>query len=122
MPESVRNFIRFTFDLIDQGEPHLIAAAFTWGREDLIPDMFTEIVKDIESNLQGHSLNTFIYYLERHIELDGDEHGPLARKMMEELCGDDEAKWDACIEVSRQALLLRKELWDGILTALENKN
>ena len=50
--------------------------------------MFTVIVKNLEQQFKGQ-LDTFIYYLDRHIELDEGEHGPMARLMMEELCGED---------------------------------
>ena len=61
-------FLKSTFDVIESNEPHKIASAFTFGREDLIPDMFTAIVKEYNSD---NKLDKFVYYLERHIELDG---------------------------------------------------
>ncbi|MBD1430173.1 MULTISPECIES: DUF3050 domain-containing protein [Sphingobacterium] len=110
----IKEFLKFTFQIIETKEPHKIAAAFTFGREDLIPHMFSSILKEIQINFPESDLAKFIYYFQRHIELDGDEHGPLALKMIEELAQDDAQKWEEIQIVSKQALKKRLDLWDSI--------
>lgn len=112
--ERIRDFVRFTFEVIASNEPHKIASAFTFGREDLIPDMFTSILREIQSRFPAADLSKMIYYFQRHIELDGDEHGPLAIKMIEELAGDDEQKWQEMAVVAKESLKKRLALWDAI--------
>ena len=58
------------------------------------------------------------YYLERHIELDGGEHGPLALELISNLCGDDDNKWKEVEETAIACLVARKKLWDSILANL----
>jgi len=114
----VKNFMQFTFNTIATNEPHKIASVFTFGREDLIPNMFIQIVKNI-NNEKNVSAKKLIYYLERHIELDGDDHGPIALKMISNLCGDNKKKWDDVIIYSKKALKERIKLWDHILYCIE---
>ena len=112
----VKEFMDFTFNIINTNKNHVIASVFTFGREDLIPDMFIEIVKKLSINDEIKA-DHLIYYLERHIEIDADEHGPMALKMIEKLCGEDEMKWKEAEIASKKALEMRIKLWDYI----ENK-
>ena len=118
---NIKAFLDFTFRVIEEGKAHEIAAAFTFGREDLIPSMFTEILKNFQANFPETDLTKLIYYFERHIELDADEHGPMAMEMITELCGTDAQKWSDVEEISILALEKRIGLWDAIEESLTLK-
>lgn len=112
-PDEAKGFVRDTFHILSESKLHIIAAAFTFGREDLIPEMFKGFVRDLNRDLAGQ-LETFIWYLERHIKVDGEEHGPMALRMIAELCGDDPIKWAEAEQAAIFALESRLRLWDGI--------
>ncbi|TPG44333.1 DUF3050 domain-containing protein [Flavobacterium pectinovorum] len=111
---NTKAFLDFTFRVIEEGKPHEIAAAFTFGREDLIPSMFTAILKNFQKNLPDTDLSKLLYYFERHIELDADEHGPMAMQMITDLCEEDAQKWKEVEEISILALEKRIGLWNAI--------
>jgi hypothetical protein len=115
VPRAAAEFVTATWGLIGSGPVHCQAAAFAFGREDLIPDMFTQVVV---VNQQKGGLGTFVDYLERHIEVDGEAHTPMAMQMLADLCGEDEVKWRESTDTACAALAARSRLWDGILAAV----
>ncbi len=114
---TIQQFVNFTFTVIYEQPIHAQAAVFTFGREDLIPEMFMGIVKDL-CVTHENKLQVFKYYLERHIEVDGDHHSHLAVEMVAELCGNDAEKWATVTAVSIAALEQRKLLWDAVLATI----
>lgn len=121
VPLSIQNFVNYTFDIVESNKAHLQAAVFTFGREDLIPDMFIAMVKDINTQTQGDAA-IFQYYLERHIEVDGDHHSHLALAMTEELIAHDTQKLTEALEAVKKGLQYRIDLWNGVLQAIEQES
>lgn len=116
-PVAARQFVRFTFNLLAENKLSNLAAVFTFGREDLIPDMFHAMVQEL-SKQHPEALADFQYYLERHIEVDGDHHSHLAMEMTQACCGQEAEVWEEAAQRVTQALASRRALWDGVLEAL----
>jgi hypothetical protein len=114
IPTAARQFVETTFRVIRKGSLAAQAAVFTFGREDAIPSMFQSLVRDLNRKMGG-DLAQFVWYLERHIEVDGEDHGPLSLRMVAELCGDDPVLWKESLQAAEDAIRARLDLWDGIL-------
>lgn len=119
VPEASRQFTTNTFACIEEGAPHKIAAAFALGREHIIPDMFRAILK--RTGVTEAEAPVFHYYLNRHIDLDGDFHAPLSLRLLNGLCAGDETKIQEAIEAAQQAVQARLQLWDGVLESIQAK-
>lgn len=113
LPKQVKDFLQFTFDISFNAPLHVKAAVFTFGREDLIPSMFMKILDKIYADAPD-KVSIFKYYIERHIEVDGDHHSHLALDMVNRLCGTDASKWEQATVASIKALELRIGLWNAI--------
>jgi hypothetical protein len=50
-------------------------------------------------------LRHFIYYIERHIELDGDTHGPMGRELLEGLVAEAQSTFDLICVGLQQSLV-----------------
>lgn len=116
---STRSFVLTTMRLAKSGQPHEVASAFFHGREDVIPDMFARLVKSLPR--QGVSTDRLVHYLNRHIELDANDHGPLARRLVESLCQQDPERQQAAQRTAIQSIQSRIELWDGLLMAIRQQ-
>ncbi|WP_427920422.1 DUF3050 domain-containing protein [Streptomyces sp. cg40] len=115
VPGPASEFVRTTFGIIEDRPLHCRAAAFAFSREDLIPDMFDQVIK--KEGTERFPL--FCDYLARHIEVDGEEHTPMAMQMVADLCGTDDARWEEAVETATAALEARVRLWDGIVDAMD---
>ncbi|MCU0713005.1 MAG: DUF3050 domain-containing protein [Pirellula sp.] len=120
-PQVVCDFVGHTFSVVNSRDPVQIVSAFTFGRENLLPGVFGQIVEKIDQQTGGE-VAMLKYYLERHIGLDGDVHGPLAERLVCQLCGDDSAKWERAQRAALEALEHRLKLWDGMTLTLASRS
>ncbi len=111
-PKAVREFVRQTLDVAGSGTPVEVASYFFFGREDVIPEMFERLLGLWEGGAQ--EVPSFVYYLERHIELDAESHGPLAKKLLEIIAGDDPTTWSLATRSAEEAIRQRLRLWDCV--------
>ena len=112
VPEPAAQFVRSTWRVIDRGEPFELAAVFAFGRESLIPAMFTHVLEG------DHCMPMLRDYLIRHVEIDEEVHTPLALRMVGTLCGDNPARWAIARRAVLDALAARTRMWDGIVAHL----
>lgn len=119
IPQEIQQFVNQTFSIVYSKRVYLQAAVFTFGREDLIPDMFTTMVREMYARIP-EQLSVFKYYLERHIEVDGGHHSHLALQMTEQLIGDNKSQYDEAILTVIEALRARMMLWDGAYLEIQN--
>jgi hypothetical protein len=115
IPEGARQFVIHNLKVAEHGHVVEVAASFFYGREKLIPEMFEVIV----STLRKENINapTLLYYLDRHIEVDSGEHGPLASKCLDYIVGNDERLKSLAYKSGQDALEIRQRLWDNVLSS-----
>lgn len=116
IPQPARQFVRTTFGFIETGKPHVVAAAFAMGRENIIPGMFRALLKEL--GVTSADAPAFHYYLERHIYLDQDFHGPFSLLMLNALCAGDPVRIKEAEEAAVQAVEARLTFWDGVTEAI----
>ena len=118
IPEPSKEFMKYTFSLIERGKGHEIAASFAIGRESIVPVMFKRILE--QTNISAEQAPVFHYYLERHAHLDDEHHGPMALRLLDDLSANDEQKEKEVISEVQASLGARITLWDGVLAATED--
>lgn len=116
---AAAQFVQSTFSVISSNRPSDIAAAFTYGREDVIPDMFQQFVEGLRQQSPAQ-FERFHFYLERHIHLDADEHGPKALQMLNSICGTDPEAWRSAERAALAAITARIRFWDMLSEELRS--
>ena len=114
IPNSAREFVKATFDVIERNDSIEMASTFLYGREDLLPGLFTKIVAEVSREHSGR-LDEFVNYLNRHIEVDEGEHGPAAERLLDLLCDGQKDRIERAHSAAEAALRHRMVLWEGIL-------
>jgi Protein of unknown function (DUF3050) len=120
-PQHVRAFVAHTMALANSGTTEEVLAAFFHGREDIIPEMFQRLLRTLFGTMhENGSLANFIYYMNRHIELDGDSHGPKGRELLDDLVAKAPEKGERARRAACNSIKARIGLWNGILRKLHD--
>jgi Protein of unknown function (DUF3050) len=113
----VREFTGYTLETATRAPLLAVMASFFYGREDAIPHMFGNLLENWQIGADQAPL--FVYYLKRHIELDGDQHGPAAKAILAAAAADDPHRESEVLTSARQSIEARIRLWDGLLGSLD---
>lgn len=155
VPEATREFVRFTMATA-QLAPHQVAASFVFGRENVIPSMFLQLLahhthkpersisptrlrareyglklaKFLERRYSPREIRlpdgpprgeAFRVYLQRHIDVDSESHGPMGERLLMAVCGRSRTKWDEAEQTARDSLNARDAMWHGVVAAIQNE-
>jgi hypothetical protein len=78
--------------------------------------MFRRLLPTVEKT---HRAGALQLYLKRHIDVDEGQHGPMGRRLLVELCGTDDTRWQNATDAALASLAARAALWDGVVAELE---
>lgn len=119
VPDSAYEFITNTFSVVNSKNPHVVMAGFCYGRENIIPSLFLSILKRI--GITNSQAPIFYEYLNKHIELDGDLHGPMAIEMLRFCCNGVRKKHLEAEATQLFSIESRIRFWNGILDSIHMK-
>ena len=115
-PAPVQTFVASTLATALDGRPDEVLGSFLHGREDVIPAMFAHLLA--AWGLTETQAPAFVFYLRRHIELDGDSHGPAAHALVRNTVRSDPAAECRLLTAGVAAVQQRIALWDALLQHL----
>jgi hypothetical protein len=116
IPDPSRRFLRSSQAVMAFGTVEALAAAFAYGRELLVPSLFAALREHLVALDLPCPL--LLWYLQRHVELDGDSHGPMAQQLVHDLCRDDPAKLARAQRTRERVTADRRRFWDELATAI----
>lgn len=111
-------FVCNTLEIALHAPTHCVAAAFLHGRESVIPPMFQRLLDDCEVGAEQAPI--FHYYLQRHIDVDSEDHGPAAERLLAGLVAGDPQREEEVCRAALAAVASRMALWDGLRERLRS--
>lgn len=121
LPVGVADFVGTTFSILESGRLHEAVAAFSLGREDVIPGMFRRLVERL-AEASPREWGLFRHYLDLHIEHDESRHGPMARALVGRVCAGDPEREGEAEAAAVRSLEARIRFWDSIADALRERD
>lgn len=112
----VRTFTGYTLRIAREAPTLEVMSSFFFGREDVIPHMFDHLLKSW--SIDAAKAPMFVYYLKRHIELDGDKHGPAAAAILRSAAAGDPERQYRVVIAACESIDARIRFWDGLLASL----
>jgi hypothetical protein len=120
-PAHVQAFVAHTLTLANSGSTEEVLAAFFYGREDIIPEMFRRLLDTLYGAKHNNDrLRHFVYHIDRHIELDGDSHGPKGRELLDDLLANSPPRTERALRAACSSITARIRFWDGTLSKLRD--
>ncbi|UXI68507.1 DUF3050 domain-containing protein [Tahibacter amnicola] len=110
-PNCVIDFVSHTLKVAIGERTLVVMANFFYGRENVIPGMFQRLLDSW--GLDRAAAPSFVYYLDRHIELDGDAHGPAAEAIISRALTREPHLAETVRKAAIASLTAREKLWDG---------
>jgi hypothetical protein len=120
VPPFIREFTGYTLQIAGRAPLLAVMASFFYGREDVIPRKFSNLLD--KWRIGTEQAPTFVYYLKRHIELDGDQHGPAAKSILAAATANDPLRGSQVLNAARESIEARIRLWDGLWASLSHGN
>jgi len=119
IPAIAKEFMNSTRVQVEHEHILVTASSFTFGREALLPSIFMELIKQPMLK-DDKRLKKFELYLQRHIELDGDIHSHLAKKLVASICRS-EKEWNLAENSALTAIKSRLTYWDNVYSVITAK-
>lgn len=119
-PAAVARFFKATIATATTGSVAGVLGSFLYGREDAIPQMFKTLLA--QWSVPPADTPTFVWYLQRHIEVDGESHGPAANRLADEVTQGNEQELRTLYTAGLQAVEQRIALWDALQAELQTRH
>ncbi|USE35917.1 DUF3050 domain-containing protein [Endozoicomonas sp. SCSIO W0465] len=112
VPEYIQAFVSDTLKVAQYGSLTEVTSYFLFGREDAIPGMFSSLLNHWD--IPQESVPAMTYYLNRHIDLDGNEHGPAAEGLLKQCINGNKTAEASAVVMAKEAISSRIRFWDGL--------